>query len=142
MLVTGTRESALKRMLDTEMDVHLGRKTTALPTAEIESSGRAATASRRNGHSKKNVRGEMGELTLDSPRDRDGTFEPQLVPKHQRRLIGIDEKIFALYAKGMTTRDIQKVVKELYGVDASPTLVSQNHGRSRYRGDGLAATAV
>jgi putative transposase len=119
-------KSALERMLDTEMDVHLGRKTiAALPADEVESSGSAAPANRRNGHSKKTVRGEMGELTLDSPRDRDGTFEPQLIPKHQRRLAGFDEKIFALYAKGMTTRDIQEVIKELYGVDVSPTLVSQ-----------------
>lgn len=119
-------KSALERMLDTEMDVHLGRKTiAALPADEVESNGPTASANRRNGHSKKTARGEMGELTLDAPRDRDGTFEPQLIPKHQRRLAGFDEKIFALYAKGMTTRDIQEVVKELYGVDVSPTLVSQ-----------------
>ena len=67
----------------------------------------------------------MGELTLATPRDRNGTFEPQLIAKHQRRLTGFDEKILALYAKGMTTRDIQDVVKELYGVDVSPTLVSE-----------------
>jgi len=60
-----------------------------------------------------------------TPRDRHGTFEPQLIAKHQRRLSGFDEKILALYAKGMTTRDIQDVVKELYGVDISPTLVSE-----------------
>src|SRR6516164_1481138 len=67
----------------------------------------------------------MGELALDTPRDRHGTFEPQLIAKHQRRLSGFDEKVLALYAKGMTTRDIQDVVKQLYGVDVSPTLVSQ-----------------
>jgi transposase-like protein len=119
-------KSALERMLDTEMDVHLGRKTiAALPADAVESGGQAAAANRRNGHSKKTVRGEMGELALDAPRDRDGTFEPLLIPKHQRRLPGFDEKILALYAKGMTTRDIQEVVKELYGVDVSPTLVSE-----------------
>jgi transposase-like protein len=67
----------------------------------------------------------MGDMTLDTPRDRDGTFEPQLIPKHQRRVPGFDEKILALYAKGMTTRDIQEIVKELYGVDVSPTLISE-----------------
>jgi len=124
-LIRTLMKSALERMLDTEMDVHLGRKTiAALAADKVESSGQAAAANRRNGHSKKTVRGEIGELTLDAPRDRDGTFEPQLIPKHQRRLTGFDEKIFALYAKGMTTRDIQEVVKELYGVDVSPTLVS------------------
>src|SRR5438477_1332007 len=117
---------ALERMLDTEMDVHLGRKTiAALPVAEVEAGDQAASANRRNGHSKKTLRSDRGDLTLDTPRDRDGTFEPLLIPKHQRRLPGFDEKIFALYAKGMTTRDIQEVVKELYGVEVSPTLVSQ-----------------
>jgi putative transposase len=119
-------KSALERMLDTEMDVHLGRKMiAALPVVQDEADGQAALANRRNGHSKKTVRSDRGELTLDTPRDRDGTFEPQLIPKHQRRLAGFDEKILALYAKGMTTRDIQEIVKELYGVEVSPTLVSQ-----------------
>ena len=87
---------ALERMLDTEMDVHLGRKTiAALPVAEVEAGDQAASANRRNGHSKKTLRSDRGDLTLDTPRDRDGTFEPLLIPKHQRRLPGFDEKIFA-----------------------------------------------
>jgi transposase-like protein len=119
-------KSALERMLDTELDVHLGRKTiAALSTIDVKTGDQAAPANRRNGHSKKTVRGDMGELALDTPRDRNGTFEPQLITKHQRRLAGFDEKILALYAKGMTTRDIQDVVKQLYGVDISPTLVSE-----------------
>jgi transposase-like protein len=71
------------------------------------------------------VQGDLGEIKLTTPRDRDGSFEPQLIPKHQRRLTGFDEKILALYAKGMTTRDIQDIVKELYNVDVSPTLISE-----------------
>jgi putative transposase len=119
-------KSALERMLDTEMDVHLGRKSiAALAKNESEAGDRAAVANRRKGHSAKTIRGEMGELTLDTPRDRNSTFEPQLIGKYQRRLPGFDEKILALYANGMTTRDIQEVVKELYGVDVSPTLVSE-----------------
>src|SRR5271167_13708 len=120
-------KSALERMLDTEMDVHLGRKSVpALPPAdETQARAPASPPNRRNGHSPKTVRGDMGELALDTPRDRNGTFAPQLVAKHQRRLAGFDEKILALYAKGLTTRDIQDVVKELYGVDVSPTLVSE-----------------
>ncbi len=59
-------------------------------------------------------------MTLSTPRDRDGTFEPQLIEKHQRRVPGFDEKILALYAKGMTTRDIQEIVRELYGVGEYP----------------------
>ena len=80
----------------------------------------AATATPRRPSS-----GDLGELTARHPRDRNGTFEPQLIAKHQRRLPGFDEKILALYAKGMTTRDIQEIVKELYGVEVSPTLISE-----------------
>jgi putative transposase len=80
---------------------------------------------RRNGKSSKTVQGDLGELTIDTPRDREGTFEPQLIPKHQRRVPGFDEKILALYAKGMTTRDIQQIVQELYGVEVSATLISE-----------------
>jgi putative transposase len=123
-------KSALERMLNTEMDVHLGRK----PMAELAPAEQAPPAAprarkrspnRRNGHSQKTVQGDMGEVTIATPRDRDGTFEPQLIAKHQRRVPGFDEKILALYAKGMTTRDIQEVVRELYGVEISATLVSE-----------------
>lgn len=118
-------KAALERMLDTEMDVHLGRQTIPALPAAVQPGDPAKPRNRRNGHSKKTVRGELGELPLDTPRDRQGTFEPQLIAKHQRRLAGFDEKILALYAKGMTTRDIQDVVRQLYGVDVSPTLVSE-----------------
>ena len=128
-------KSALERMLDTELDVHLGRKrlpgSTANSPAQIAASSVAnaptkkGARNRRNGHSQKTVQGDLGEIKLTTPRDRDGTFEPQLIPKHQRRLAGFDEKILALYAKGMTTRDIQEIVNELYGVDVSPTLISE-----------------
>jgi transposase-like protein len=131
-------KSALERMLDTEMDVHLGRRPLAVATIEsaadtplaVEAAAPEAnlpkrTPNRRNGRSKKTVRSESGDLTIATPRDRDGTFEPQLIEKHQRRVPGFDEKILALYAKGMTTRDIQEIVRELYGVEVSPTLVSE-----------------
>jgi transposase-like protein len=128
-------KSALERMLDTELDVHLGRKR--LPgsaadspkqvdeTSAAEAPSKTRAKNRRNGHSHKTVQGDLGEIKLTTPRDRDGTFEPQLIPKHQRRLTGFSEKILALYAKGMTTRDIQEIVKELYDVDVSPTLISE-----------------
>jgi len=114
-------KSGLERMLNTEMDVHLGRQGDATsPTVEkAKHSG-----NRRNGRSKKTVQGELGEVTLDTPRDRNGTFEPQIVGKHQRRIPDFDEKILALYAKGMTTRDIQEIVEQLYGVEVSPMLIS------------------
>ena len=126
-------KSALERMLDTEMDVHLGR-TSSATTDSLSSDGLAASPAtggtrrapnRRNGRSRKTVQGELGEVTIATPRDRDSTFEPQLIGKHQRRLAGFDEKILALYAKGMTTRDIQEIVQELYGVEVSPTLISE-----------------
>jgi len=128
-------KTALERMLNTEMDVHLGRRTEPAaindnptpnaPTTNASENASAAPKNRRNGHSQKTVSGDMGDIQLRTPRDRNGTFEPQLVAKGQRRLDGFDEKILALYAKGMTTRDIQEIVKELYGVEVSPALVSE-----------------
>jgi putative transposase len=87
----------------------------------------------RNGHSSKTVQSAYGELELAIPRDspkerlrqRQSTFEPVLVPKHQRRLSGLDDKILALYARGMSTRDISLQLEELYGVHVSPTLISE-----------------
>ena len=115
-------KSGLERMLDAELDVHLGRRSA--PAAVSPPPATKRSPNRRNGRSKKTVQGDLGEVTLSTPRDRDGTFEPQLIEKHQRRVPGFDEKILALYAKGMTTRDIQEIVRELYGVDVSATLVS------------------
>jgi putative transposase len=131
-------KSALEQMLDSEMDVHLGRRplsiaaddaaVAATPPTELlatAASPAKKAPNRRNGRSKKTVRSDTGDLTITTPRDRDGTFEPQLIGKHQRRVPGFDEKILALYAKGMTTRDIQDIVRELYGVEVSPTLISE-----------------
>jgi len=127
-------KSALERMLNTELDVHLGRRAVndvgdasadSLEAAQPLSSQAKPGRNRRNGHSPKTLQGDLGKLALDIPRDRDSTFEPVLIEKHQRRLSGFDEKILALYAKGLTTRDIQGLVKDLYGVDVSPTLISE-----------------
>ena len=147
-------KSALERMLNTEMDVHLGRKAAAggrcrEPAADRRRQRRSRRAgrgkrspNRRNGHSQKTVQGDLGELTLATPRDRDGTFEPQLIAKHQRRVPGFDEKILALYAKGMTTRDIQEIVQELYGVEVSRHAGLGDHRRPRRRSDRLADAAA
>jgi putative transposase len=118
-LFRGLMKSALERMLDCEMDAHLKRQDAPLPFAP------PAANNRRNGHSKKTVQGELGEVQIAVPRDRQGSFEPQLVGKYQRRLAGFDDKVLALYAKGLTTRDIQDVVGELYGVEVSATLISE-----------------
>jgi putative transposase len=129
-------KSALERMLNSELDVHLARKGLAvggvepprvesLPAAEPGRVTEKRSPNRRNGRSRKTVQGDLGEVTIDVPRDRAGTFEPQLIGKYQRRVPGFDEKILALYAKGMTTRDIQDVVQQLYGVEVSATLISE-----------------
>jgi putative transposase len=133
-LMRSMMKTALERMLNTEMAVHLGRRQSAeavegsVPIVEPPATDEQpdpTRKNRRNGHSRKTVSGDMGDIKLQTPRDRHGTFEPKLIGKHQRRLAGFDEKILALYAKGMTTRDIQEIVKELYDVDVSPTLVSE-----------------
>jgi putative transposase len=109
-------KAVIERCLETELDTHLG----------YPKHGRAGTATgnRRNGHSQKTLKGEQGQIDIEVPRDRQGSFEPQLVKKGQTRLEGFDEKILALYARGMTTRDIQAQMQELYGVEVSPTLIS------------------
>jgi transposase-like protein len=136
-------KTVIERMLDAEMDVHLGdgqavspgtaaaRVAMGQPVGEQASVAsvelpRASkkTPNRRNGRSKKTVQGESGKLALNTPRDRNGTFEPLLIPKYERRLAGFDDKILAMYAKGMSTRDIQELVKTLYDVDLSPVLIS------------------
>jgi len=133
-------KAALERMLNTEMDVHLGRKASVPLEGGVESSvepplisepttpaagSSQHSTNRRNGRSRKTVRADLGEMTIATPRDRDGTFEPQVVGKYQRHVPGFDEKILAMYAKGMTTRDIQELVQELYGVEVSPVLISE-----------------
>ena len=79
----------------------------------------------RNGTSPKTMKGELGTLVLDVPRDRNGDFEPQLIAKHQTRLLGFDDKMISMYARGMSTRDIQAHFQEMYGVEVSPGLISE-----------------
>ena len=79
----------------------------------------------RNGTSPKTMKGELGNLVLEVPRDRNGEFEPQLIAKHQTRLLGFDEKMISMYARGMSTRDIQAHLQEMYGVEVSPGLISE-----------------
>ena len=106
-LFRGLMKSALQRMLDTELDVHLGRTEAPVPLdSPAEDLAADTPKNRRNGYSKKTVQGELGEIPLDIPRDRLGSFEPAVIGKYQRRLPGFDDKILALYAKGLTTRDI------------------------------------
>lgn len=101
--------------LNAELDEHLG-----YARHEQSSSDNA-----RNGYSAKTIRTEDGEVDVDTPRDRDSSFEPQLVKKNQTRFTSMDDKILHLYAKGMTTRDIVSTFKEMYDADVSPTLISR-----------------
>ena len=106
----------VERALDAELTEHLGHdrhESVANPTGNT-----------RNGKSKKTLKGEFGELPIDIPRDRHGSFEPQLIPKHQTRWTGFDDKIISLYARGMTVREIQAHLQEMYGTEVSPSLIS------------------
>ena len=106
----------VERTLEAELTDHLGYEPNAFQ-------GRGS-GNNRNGKGHKTVQSESGELRIEVPRDRKGTFEPQLVKKRQRRLEGFDDKVLALYARGLSTRDIQGHFEELYGVEVSPTLIS------------------
>jgi putative transposase len=115
-LLKDLTKAVIERCLEAELDTHLGypkhgRKGSALGNT-------------RNGASPKTLKGEQGHVNIEVPRDRHSTFEPQLVKKGQTRLEGFDDKILTLYARGMTTRDIQAQLQELYGVEVSPTLIS------------------
>jgi putative transposase len=109
-------KAILERAMNAELSQHLGYE-------KHEAAGYNSGNS-RNGKSRKKIRGEFGELELETPRDREGTFEPKIVAKHQTRFTGFDEKIVSMYALGMTTRDIQSHLKEIYGVEVSAPLIS------------------
>jgi len=110
-------KALVERCLDGEMKVHL--------EAERDQPNPEKPTNRRNGHSQKTLKGEFGTAQIVTPRDRNGEFEPVIVKKGQTRFEGFDDKILALYARGMSTRDIQAQLQELYGVEVSPTLVSK-----------------
>ena len=109
-------KALLERALQGEMTHHLGYPKHA---AEGNNTGNS-----RNGKSKKTLKGDHGVMPLEVPRDRNGTFEPQIVQKGQTRFDGFDDKILSLYSRGMTTREIQGHLQEIYGVEVSPDLIS------------------
>ena len=111
MLTKVTVEAAL----NAELDEHLGYCRHEQSTKE----------NYRNGYSQKTIRTEDGDVDLDTPRDRNSSFEPQLIKKNQTRFTSMDDKILYLYSKGMTTRDIVATFKEMYDADVSPTLISR-----------------
>jgi transposase-like protein len=106
----------LQEMLEAELDTHLGYEK-----HEVKAK---MTPNSRNGKSKKTVVSEYGEQEIAVPRDRMGEFEPVVVQKHQKNVTGIEDQIIALYAKGVSTREIQDHLQNLYGIEVSPTLIS------------------
>ena len=110
-------KDVLQEMLEAEMDCHLGYAKNDAANKAIDNI--------RNGYTLKTVRSELGPVELDIPRDRKGEFEPKIVPKYKRDVSGIEEKVISLYARGMSTRDINKQIKDLYGVEISAEMVSK-----------------
>ena len=107
---------AMEQMLAGELDSHLGYGRHENATQ---------TTNRRNGASSKIVRIQLGELEIDIPRDREASFEPQLVPKHQKDVSGIEDRVLAMYAKGQSQRDITATIQDIYGFNISPETVSK-----------------
>ena len=106
-------KAVIERAMNAEMKHHLGY--------EKHSREGWGTGNNRNGKSrKKKVQGEFGSVEIEVPRDRNGTFEPKIIPKHERRFSGFDEKILSMYARGMTVREIQGHLQEIYGWKSVP----------------------
>lgn len=110
-LLDELKKALAERILNAEMDHHLG-------------AGEDSGGNSRNGYGRKTVLTETGKMVLDIPRDRLSSFDPQLIAKYQRRFPGFDEKIISMYARGMSIREIQGHLRELYGIDVSPDLIS------------------
>jgi putative transposase len=111
------KKAFIERALGAEMSQHLG-----YTPGQAKPEG---AANHRNGNSAKTVLTDTGALALEVPRDRHGSFEPQLIGKHERRFSGFDDKIIAMYARGMTLREIQGYLSEMYSVEVSPELISK-----------------
>lgn len=107
----------LQELMEAELDATLGY--------EKNQKGGLLTDNKRNGHSPKTLKSQYGDLQIDVPRDRNGEFEPKLIPKYQRDISGIEEKVISLYARGMSTRDIHDQINDLYGIEMSAEMVSK-----------------
>lgn len=109
-LLDALKKALAERALNAEMDHHLGDESEA--------------GNSRNGYGRKTVMTDSGKIEIDVPRDRQGSFDPKLIAKYQRRFPGFDDKIVSMYARGMSTREIAGHLDELYGIDVSPDLIS------------------
>lgn len=110
-------KALVERAMNAEMSHHLGY--------EKHAAGGRGSGNNRNGKSRKKIQGDFGSVEIEVPRDRNGTYNPKIIPKHERRFAGFDDKILSMYARGMTTRDIQGHLEEMYGVEVSPALISE-----------------
>ncbi|HEY8361925.1 MAG TPA: IS256 family transposase [Tissierellaceae bacterium] len=113
-IMTQLMKEGLETVLRAELDEHL----------DHDKNQPSEDGNTRNGFSKKTVKGSIGDIALSIPRDRNSTFEPQFVPKHQRMIDKVEDVIIGLYARGMNTRDIEDQIKEIYGIEVSETTVS------------------
>ncbi|NRT32161.1 transposase-like protein [Clostridium beijerinckii] len=111
-------KDVMQQLLEAEMDEHLGRE-------KYERADNESEKNYRNGYSKKDVRSSYGEVPIDIPRDRKSEFEPRAIRKYETECSELDKKIIGLYARGMSTRDIQSELEELYGIDISPSMISK-----------------
>lgn len=116
--VSTLKKAAIESMLDGELDAHLGYEYYERPIEKLETNY-------RNGKRKKSVKTTAGTLDIEVPLDRNGSFEPQLVKKRQRVIDELEERILSLYAKGMSVRDIEGQMHEIYGVSVSTAVISR-----------------
>ena len=116
-LLKDSFKDILQELMEAELDATLGY--------EKNQKGDLPTDNKRNGHSPKTLKSQYGEFQVDIPRDRKGEFEPKLIPKYQRDISGIEEKVISLYGRGMSTRDIHDQLQDLYGIEISAEMVSK-----------------
>lgn len=107
----------IQELLEAELEAKLGYAKDDIDSKNTDNS--------RNGYTPKTLKSEFGEVKIEVPRDRKGEFEPKIVPKYQRNVSGIEEKVIALYARGMSTRDIEDQIREIYGINISAEMVSK-----------------
>lgn len=112
----------LQQVMEAELDTKLGYEKSERTSNDDES---GLSKNYRNGHSKKTVKTQLGEVTINVPRDRNGEYEPSIIGKYSRNADGMEEKILSLYSCGMSQRDISEQIKNLYDVEISPELVSK-----------------
>jgi transposase-like protein len=116
-LLKDSFKDMMQEMLEAEMDVSMGYPK--------NDKGELVVDNKRNGYTPKSVKSQYGEFEVDIPRDRNGEFEPKIIPKYQRDISGIEEKVISLYARGMSTRDIHDQLQDIYGIDLSAEMVSK-----------------